>query len=167
VEKCSAQDFDALIKAADAWAKLKGYSTFFPNPSIDQSSQSRMKWEAGVKALRPRDIATGIQFAWHGTPSRQGLIGISASSWEPSRRSAQAYGPGEYFSLSDATSKGYTGSDGFLIVCALLKTAPYSSKNPHLVVNNPTRGETMYCFPCGVVLQSHQVAKVGNPFAAA
>jgi len=74
-----------------------------------------------VRALNATNIADDIQFAWHGTPSHSGLIGISSSSWDPGRRNGQACGPGEYFSPSDTTSKSYAGGNGFLIVCALLK----------------------------------------------
>jgi len=141
-------------------------SGFFRNPYLKSpTNYCRVKYEAGVKAVSASDIATDIQFAWHGTPSHQGLIGITKCNLKPSRRSGQAYGPGEYFSTSDTISNRYADDgNGFLIVCALLKNAPYSSKSPHLVVNNPTDGNTMYCIPLGVVLQSQQVAK-GNPFA--
>jgi hypothetical protein len=156
-----------LIKAADAWAKMSElYSGFYPNPNLkNPNSLCRTKYEAAVRALSATSITNDIQFAWHGTPQHQGLIGISSSSWDTGRRSGQAYGPGEYFSLNDGISKGYTGSNGFLIVCALLKKAPYSSQSPHLVVNNPTSGSQMYCIPVGVMVQSRQVAK-GDPFAA-
>jgi hypothetical protein len=142
------------------------YSAFYPNPNLQNSTnQCRTKYEAGVRALSARSISGDIQFAWHGTPSHQGLIGISSNNLDPGRRSGQLHGPGEYFSPSDVTSMGYAGSNGFLIPCALLKKAPYTSTSPHLVVSNPTSGNPMYCIPLGVILQSHQVAK-GDPFAA-
>merc|ERR1712125_74577 len=95
------------------------------------SCPGKQKFDKGWNALGLRD-STSTEFAWHGTPTVDCLRSICWVGHDPSKRSGQAHGPGEYFSVDSNVSKGYASSTGYLIVCMLLKCSQNStpSSNP-------------------------------------
>merc|ERR1739845_335235 len=128
-------------------------AAIWPNESLCKAScPARMSFEKAVSACRLG--AWSGDFGWHGTKSMEAIKGICWSNLDVARRSGQAYGPGEYFSKGTLGglhySETYAGGDaGNMLLAFWLigqnSGAPYTSTEPHYVVNNPTSGGQMYC----------------------
>ena len=67
--------------------------------------------------LAPSNRKTCLAF--HGT-SESNITNICANGYDPSRRNAQAYGPGEYFATTPDTSIGYCQGGKKLLLNELL-----------------------------------------------
>ena len=59
------------------------------------------------------------QLAFHGTPEAN-IQSICTNGFDPSKRSGQAYGPGEYFAVSPGIPMGYCGGSKKLLLNELL-----------------------------------------------
>lgn len=116
----------------------------FENPGLSRGCPAMLSFS---RCLENRGISLlqDVFFAWHGTPSEAGIIGISHEGFDPKRRSGQACGPGEYFGQSASISHGYSRSLNRMFVAALLQV-PETSKHGTFcyVVNNPLDGS--FCF---------------------
>jgi len=80
-------------------------------------------------------------FGWHGTRTPEAVLGIAFENLDPSRRSLQLYGPGEYCAMDAAYSQGYWGNTNTLFLFFILKnpTNPHFKLDKHYVINNPSR----------------------------
>lgn len=174
-------DYPALLKNAQTWAArhgggaVKGGVTgIWWNASLDCiDCPARQKFEQAADRVGLDDWADG-EFGWHGTKSMAAVEAICWNSWDPQRRSGQAYGPGEYFSRGTRSglrySEGYAGGDaGHLLIVAWIMShekgaAPKDPKrngacsgslfhtpDGHIVCNSPVKTGEMYCLPVAVV----------------
>ena len=115
-------------------------------PAMVRYCQAKTSKLVGVGALPP------TLFAWHGTSSEQAIQSICHNGFDPTRRSGQAYGIGEYFGQSAEVSSGYASSTSRMIVAQLLHVEQTSTHgNFCYVVNNPTDWSLSYCLPVLVV----------------
>ena len=57
--------------------------------------------------------------AFHGTPEAN-IQSICTNGFDPTRRSGQAYGPGEYFARTPGTPMGYCQGGKKMLLCELL-----------------------------------------------
>jgi len=102
----------------------------------------------GLNPDNPEKVYSQGIFGWHGTRTEQGVAGIAHNNFDPSRRSGQAYGPGEYCAKKpDYSQNSYWGNTNTLFVVFILKNNPCYTENEHYVVNNPTHGNEMYMVP--------------------
>jgi len=60
---------------------------------------------------------------WHGS-SEENVLSIACCGFDPSRRSGQAYGAGEYFAKDPRVSQSYARGGSFMFLCKLLLGAP-------------------------------------------
>lgn len=111
----------------------------------------------GLKRVGIKEAKNGF-FAWHGTSTDQGVIGICHDGFDPKRRSGQAYGPGEYFGQLSTVSHGYAGGSNRMIVAFLLRVPETSTHgNFCYVVNNPTDWSSAYNLPLLVVTYQNNI----------
>ena len=129
---------------------------FHPNPCVeDHPAYERCR--AGLlffeKGKGMPASENGGLFGWHGTPTEEGLANICCGGWDTTKRSGQAYGPGEYFAVNSGVSMGYanrgTGKDRLILVY-ILKGSWFTCRT-HYVVNNPLDHSCAYVLPVGVV----------------
>eukprot|EP01060_Flectonema_neradi_P036769 TRINITY_DN7184_c0_g1_i1.p1 TRINITY_DN7184_c0_g1~~TRINITY_DN7184_c0_g1_i1.p1 ORF type:complete len:771 (+),score=174.77 TRINITY_DN7184_c0_g1_i1:68-2314(+) len=71
------------------------------------------------KGIKHQKIVQGF----HGTPE-QNLMGIAKTGFDPSKRSGQAYGAGEYFGKTTDVSSSYMAGGGFMYLCDLFLGGP-------------------------------------------
>ena len=90
------------------------------------------------------------RFGWHGTATMDNVLTICSEGWDPSKRSGQVYGKGEYFAHRADTSFLYAKSTDVLIVAFMLEGS-WLNDTTHLVVDNPTNNKDSYVVPVGVV----------------
>ena len=84
---------------------------------------------------------------------------ICHDGFDPSRRSGQAYGPGEYFGVSSGVSIGYAQGCQRLLVCFILQASNYTHQPGYCyVVNNPVNKSHSFCLP--VLVLSHGTVTV-------
>jgi len=154
-------NYSGIKGQADLWVRqvwpsaLGAIGKFYGNPGIgDPACPAVQKFVQGARALGCADTSSS-EFAWHGSSSASNVQSICWNNLDPGRRSGQAYGRGEYFSIDANVSGGYAGSTGYLIVFLLLKGSHNTVANggSYRVVDNPTNG-SMYCLPIGVVAYS-------------
>lgn len=140
----------------------------YENPAILADCLVTKRFLCGLESSlgRPIDSTTKLTygtnsgqfvFGYHGTNNEKALSAICHDGYDPSRRSGQAYGVGEYFSAEyneKYSIGGYCGSSGKLIVNVLLG-GHFTSTSPHLVVNNPKTSAShvlpSYCLPVLVI----------------
>lgn len=121
--------------------------------------ESLLRFYNGVKSVGdsvPPDIARGF-FAFHGT-SVNAIESICRSGFDPSRRSGQVHGPGEYFGITPAISHGYCikdslPSDNFMMIIAFILRCNQVSSRPGLcyIVNNPKDWSAAFNLPVAVI----------------
>ncbi|KAL7715545.1 hypothetical protein QTN25_006943 [Entamoeba marina] len=90
-------------------------------------------------------------FVLHGTPNTNIPL-IFENGFDPSKRSGQVYGRGEYFSYFPHVSQFYCRGDGKkLIVCYVLKDIGdkihWFNDKQVFVIDNPTDWSYSYCLP--------------------
>eukprot|EP01125_Pyxidicula_operculata_P019769 TRINITY_DN7195_c0_g1_i1.p1 TRINITY_DN7195_c0_g1~~TRINITY_DN7195_c0_g1_i1.p1 ORF type:complete len:1883 (+),score=326.43 TRINITY_DN7195_c0_g1_i1:226-5649(+) len=122
------------------------------NPGVLNGSPSMMKFLAALKErnIDWRNVENSF-FGWHGTPIGA-IAPICHDGFDPSRRSGQMHGAGEYFGQSSEVSRGYCGGGNLMIVALILKVPETSTHgNFCYVVNNPKQWTTAYCLPVLVV----------------
>lgn len=99
------------------------------NQSLAGSCPSLQRFLRGKSQLNITDLSTRHGFfAWHGTPSEDGVIGICYNGFDPSKRAGQVCGPGEYFGVSAPISRGYARSTDRLIVAFILQCSSVSTR---------------------------------------
>jgi len=154
----SLTDFGALKFMAGQWlrsawpAALGRVNKFYRNPGLgDGACPAAGKFQRGAQALGLANLSS-TEFAFHGTATLANVQSICWNGFDPTLRSGQSYGPGEYFSVDAGTSAAYAGNCGYLVVCLLL-TGPHKTTHSNVVrvVNSPASGDPMYCVPVGVV----------------
>ncbi|UJR17978.1 hypothetical protein I4U23_004878 [Adineta vaga] len=165
-QKEKTEFFPQLFKAVKEFVKdnwpplLPNVLDIICNPYIEQPNYpSLTRFYAGVHELGqqpPPDLKQGF-FAFHGT-SPKAVESICHSGFDPSRRSGQAYGPGEYFGVTAAVSHGYSKKDNpstdnyMMIVAYLLKSDRVKTfKDFCYVVNNPIDWKTSFNLPVALI----------------
>ena len=122
------------------------------NPGLTSACVAFQRFNAGVARTGVRDFRTSLGFfAWHGTSS-QAIVPICETGFDPTRRSGQVSGRGEYFGVDPNVSLDYCRGGSNMIVAFLLR-------GPHLkterrfchVVDNPVDWSAAYCVPVLVV----------------
>ena len=79
------------------------------------------------------------QLAFHGTPEAN-IQSICANGFDPTRRSGQAYGPGEYFAVTPDIPMRYCGSGKKLLLIELLlgqQGKHHTTHNEIVVMKDP------------------------------
>ncbi|KAH3763536.1 ATP-dependent helicase HrpB [Pelomyxa schiedti] len=114
------------------------------NPGVETNCPA---FQLFRKAIALNDCDNSCFFAWHGTPSEEGVVGISHFGWDPQRRRGQAYGPGEYFGITSAVSLGYCGNVKRMIVALISRARSTTVQGFCYVVNNPVDKSSSYCLP--------------------
>lgn len=180
-------NYKALWKNVRSWTKSHGggaskgkLSGLWFNESLKaEDCPARLAFEQAVEIGKPEGWSDG-EFGWHGTKAVSFVEAICWLNWDTSRRSGQAFGPGEYFSRGTKAglhySEGYSGGDaGHLLIVAWIMShtkggAPKDPKkngagagsgfmggpgSGHIVCCNPTTASrkttgVMYCLPVAV-----------------
>jgi hypothetical protein len=145
-------------------ASMGSHESIDVNPCLERGCRAMQLF---CTALRRQSGRGGSDFrrqldsaiiAWHGTRTDSGIAGICDAGFDPKRRAGQAYGPGEYFGIQAATSRGYAGSSNRLIVAVLLNVRETSTHgNFCYVVNNPLDSSMAFCLPVLVLSYSRNL----------
>eukprot|EP01042_Synura_sphagnicola_P005838 gene5838-7451_t len=89
------------------------------NPGIPAGCPSMQRYcKAAMERGGPHllcDDQDQTFFAWHGTESTEAVTKICHDGFDPTRRSRQACGEGEYFGVSNAISHPYSKDSGLMI----------------------------------------------------
>ncbi|CAF4950088.1 unnamed protein product [Rotaria sp. Silwood1] len=142
------------------------------NPYLAKRYQSLTRFYKGIKTLGhpfPPDLAKGF-FAYHGCPF-QAIQSICQTGFDPTRRSGQVHGRGEYFGVTASISHGYSqkgGSQGgysqmiiaYLLRCTQIKTV----ENFCYVVDNPTDWKYALNLPVLIVTYGQNSISRPSPF---
>ena len=151
--------FQYLLSSAKAfvqqnWSfKLGEPKHIDENPGIKLGCPAMVRYcQAITSKLAGGGAFPPTLFAWHGTSSDPAIQSICHNGFDPTYRSGQAYGIGEYFGQSAEVSSGYAGSTSRMIVAQLLKVRETSTHGNFChVVNNPVDLSLSYCLPVLVV----------------
>ena len=95
------------------------------------------KFVAARSALPESDRKTCLAF--HGTADAN-IDSICTKGYDPSRRSGQAHGPGEYFATTPATPLGYVQGGKRILLNELLlgqKGVHHTTHGDYVVMKNP------------------------------
>ena len=100
-------------------------------------------------------------FAWHGTSTDNAVIGICHEGFDPSKRSGQSFGPGEYFGQTSVVSHSYSIHSSRMIVAYILQV-PETMKSGNFcyVVNNPKDNSFAYNLPLLVVSYNKKMENI-------
>ncbi|GCA63811.1 hypothetical protein KIPB_011995, partial [Kipferlia bialata] len=138
-------ELDTLFKDArkfvdDNWGtSMSSYPVqdMFNNPGLLRGCPSMQRYCKTIVASGKVWQEQDTMFAWHGT-SGDAVRLICHNGFDPSYRSGQAYGPGEYFGQAASTSHGYCRSGFRMIVAQIIRTERFSTHGTFCyVVNNP------------------------------
>lgn len=130
------------------------------NPGLESNCSSMIKFCEAIKPLGENFLKNGF-YAWHGTGTENGVVGICHDGFDPSRRSGQVYGPGEYFGQTPAISHSYAGNSNRMIVTFIIKVPEVSKQsNFCYVVNNPKDFSLAYNLPVMVLNYNQQLPPV-------
>lgn len=171
IKKTNDFDLTWLFKAAEEFVHknwdylhLQNYIRVTPNPLLSLGCPAMQKFCRMLQQLGGLSKLKEGFFAWHGTPSEAGVIGICLDGFDPKRRSGQAYGVGEYFGQTSIVSHSYSQSSGRMIVSYLLKVPQTSTHgNFCYVVNNPLDFYTAYNLPVSVITYQNDNGSVNFP----
>jgi hypothetical protein len=149
-----ARDQWAVYQGMNVWAQVLNRFDLVQGV-LNGTALAFQRFKAGLETLSTPDALESGIFAWHGT-SEAGIMGICDEGFDPGRRCGQAYGPGEYFGVSPATSGGYASSSSRMIVTyilpgAHLRTQDQYSTNWARIVKNPVHWKWSFCLPVAVV----------------
>ena len=154
----------SLFKAAEKFARDNWMPQIPPiiridyNMALVDKCPSMARFNKGVETLGghlPPDMTRGF-FAFHGTAATS-IKPICTNGFDPSRRSGQACGIGEYFGVTAAISHGYcrptTPQGPYAMIIAFLLNCPQLSTRPGFchVMNNPLDWSYAYNLPVVVV----------------
>ena len=98
-------------------------------------------------------------YGWHGTRPAENVINIAHGNLDPSRRSGQLYGSGEYCAENPEYSQGvYWGETNTLFLFFILKNPPnrYYKFQTHHVTNNPSK-DRMFMVPILIATYNNQI----------
>lgn len=165
-----------ICKEAEKFARTNWDSTIPPIIRVDYNKgllnkcPSLERFYKGVQALGqtlPPDKARGF-FAYHGTAPAS-IKPICEHGFDPTKRSGQAYGPGEYFGVTSAVSHGYSvrgnTTGPFSMIIGFLMNCPQLTTHARFchVMNNPTDWSHAFNVPVVVVSYGTQ-ASCPSPF---
>ncbi|KAJ9465522.1 Zinc finger CCCH domain-containing protein 8 [Diplonema papillatum] len=178
--------YDILRRVAGEFARGKGKPNVVPNPVVATGGAYHLFAEGlrhlgytrGIDQLL--DTPAHYTLGFHGTKSTDAICGIFESGFDPSRRSGQVYGPGEYFDIATGVvSDQYSGSTACSIVALIVtkdrkgnRLPAYSeasySGNPIAVVNNDKASPPLhaFCMPCAVASTAAIKCQVGDAVRA-
>ncbi|CAF1517131.1 unnamed protein product [Didymodactylos carnosus] len=123
------------------------------NPGLAHNCPAAQLFIKGVQSLNidPTQIFEGGHCSWHGT-SEQAIEPICHNGFDPSKRTGQAYGRGEYFGMTANVSRGFCKDSTRLIVIFLLRGTHYSVHGEYCyVIDNPINWDIAYCVPTLIV----------------
>ena len=146
-----------LISDGTTWVKQKWelpqIIEIATNPYLGiPDSPIRRLFDLGIQKLGISDASLKSGFlGWHGT-SESSIDSICKNGFDPTRRSGQAYGTGEYFGLTSGISYNYCRNGNFMIVAFILK-GPHVKLIEKLchIVENPIDKSLTYCLPLLIV----------------
>eukprot|EP01064_Diplonema_japonicum_P011603 TRINITY_DN18_c3_g1_i1.p1 TRINITY_DN18_c3_g1~~TRINITY_DN18_c3_g1_i1.p1 ORF type:complete len:808 (+),score=118.05 TRINITY_DN18_c3_g1_i1:49-2472(+) len=108
---------DILHKISEAW---KSYGPKFHKVWRISNDRLEEKFnETHEKLSREEGEYIDIDYGFHGTDEAN-LYSISTKGFDISKRNGQAYGPGEYFAITPATSVSYARGGSYLFFCKLI-----------------------------------------------
>ena len=131
---------------------------FEVNECIFQNAPSIALFREGMKRRNVPELLAVLKsqqaysLAFHGTPDRNNVLSIFHDGWDPSKRSGQNYGPGEYFATEINTPLQYARQSGAVVIAILLPGTFQAAQNGYCVVNNPTDRSAAFCLPIGVCI---------------
>lgn len=130
------------------------------NPGLESNCPSMAKFCAAIQQMGEKVLDNGF-YAWHGTGTENGVVGICHDGFDPSRRSGQVYGPGEYFGQAPTISHSYAGNSNRMIVTFILKVPQvFKQDNFCYVVNNPKDFSLSYNLPVMVLNYKQELPPV-------
>ena len=126
-------------------------------PLFERAIQAHGKYQS----VQDASIDGACKIGFHGNDDLSACRNILCKGLDPSRRSVQAYGPGEYFDITCDISRTFAKSTGAVIVFLIFnpKGSTYVTRAQYsgtprciYVVNNPPLSSGMsYCLPIGVI----------------
>ena len=135
---------------------------FEVNECIFRNAPSIALFREGMKKCNVPELLAVLKnqqaysLAFHGTPDRNNVLSIFHDGWDPSKRSGQNYGPGEYFATEINTPLQYARQSGAVVIAILLPGTFQAAQNGYCVVNNPTDRSAAFCLPIGVCITNTQ-----------
>ncbi|KAL0224140.1 hypothetical protein P9112_003530 [Eukaryota sp. TZLM1-RC] len=140
------------IKAiSDNWTPGQTYGPVLHNLGLVQGCPAMQKFCRAVQQ-EGKQCLNHVVYAWHGSRF-QNLASIFHNGFDPSRRSGQAKGPGEYFAAIGypTTSDGYSRDNDYLILTAIIRSSRFKDHGSVHVVDNDRSGHSSHCLPlCAV-----------------
>jgi len=128
-------------------------SKLFPNPCLNTRNGAHSRaFEAGLQecGLTLGQLADNTIVAFHGTGNASDIL---CNGFDPSKRTRQLHGAGEYFAHDWETASDYARDqrNPIVIVTLLLKCKARSvlggGHRPWFVVDNPADRSVSYCIP--------------------
>lgn len=127
------------------------------NPLLERGCPAMLRFVRGLSSKGGVNILSRVKFAWHGT-NIAAIPLICQNGFDPSRRSGQVYGTGEYFGFTASTSSGYAkpGDCSHVMILAALMDVMELSINSRgtpfcYIVNNPRGWRETYCLPLLII----------------
>eukprot|EP00767_Chilomastix_cuspidata_P004986 gnl/Chilomastix_cuspidata/5171.p1 GENE.gnl/Chilomastix_cuspidata/5171~~gnl/Chilomastix_cuspidata/5171.p1 ORF type:complete len:2662 (-),score=815.92 gnl/Chilomastix_cuspidata/5171:472-8457(-) len=129
-----------------------------PNPGLIRGCPAMQRFCAAINSLNKPFEELDTMFTWHGT-QESAIAPICHQGFDPSFRSGQAYGPGEYFGQSAGVSLGYCRNSTRMIVAMIIRTSRFSEHSSFCyVVDNPSDFSMSFACPvCVVTFQNGNV----------
>ena len=174
---CCCEDFELIAKSTFSLKRLyaearkfveENWSLQLPRPSHVSDNESLKngclsleRYCNGIDRLLKQYGSDYIRqnsfFAWHGT-AEAAIAPICRDGFDPSFRSGQAYGPGEYFGQTCDVSVGYARGCSHMLVAQIIRCPEVSTHgNFCYVVNNPKSKEYYFNLPVLVVSWSNKL----------
>ncbi|GIQ85200.1 hypothetical protein KIPB_006835, partial [Kipferlia bialata] len=153
----------------DQWG-ISGMSAYplisvVKNPGLERGCPSMQRYCNAIKASGKRWHDIDTLFAWHGT-SERALPSVCHQGFDPSYRSGQVYGTGEYFGQTAGISLSYSnGGHGDQMILAQIHRTERMSCSPGVycyVVNNPLDFNSAYNLP--LLVMTFKNPKCTRPF---
>ncbi|KAL3904629.1 MAG: hypothetical protein SGILL_009992 [Bacillariaceae sp.] len=145
---CQSTDFSEFVKECGV-----GVVGFTPNQYLYEGVNvyDRFVKLLGTKPTRYEDILDNacLSIVFHGTATRN-IQDILNNGLDPSRRSGQAYGPGEYFSKDPTVSVSYCKGDSAMLVF-LVVVPPKDKQAKKLPMDYVVVNENSHQLPLGVL----------------
>lgn len=142
------------------------------NPLLERGCPAMIRFVRGLIAKGGINMLSGVKFAYHGT-NFPAIPLICQYGFDPTRRSGQVYGPGEYFGFTASTSSGYAKPaehSHIMILAALLNARELSINSRGVpfcyIVNNPPKWNMTYCLPLLIVRFSGSLRHSGASLSA-
>ncbi|GIQ87122.1 hypothetical protein KIPB_009097 [Kipferlia bialata] len=124
------------------------------NPGLALGCPAMQRFLKGIAESEKTWEDLETTFGWHGTTAKAIPL-ISHHGFDPSYRSSQVHGPGEYFALTPSQGlRSCSRDDVRMILALLVRNERFSTcgiVSRSCVVNNPIHFRTTYCLPVMVV----------------